>query len=51
MTKFMHEKSVLLVSGIIEERCEEVKAALCGVGLTIREIRTDGGWAAIRLSF
>ena len=51
VTKFMHEKSVLLVSGIIEERCEEVKAALCGVGLTIREIRTDGGWAAIRLSF
>ena len=51
VTKFMHEKSVLLVSGIIEERCEEVKAALCGAGLTIREIRTDGGWAAIRLSF
>ncbi len=50
VTKFMHENSVLLVSGIIEERCEEVKAALCEVGLKIREIYTEGGWAAIRLS-
>lgn len=50
VTKFVHEKTTLLVSGIIEERCEEVKAALVGAGLTIHEIHTEGGWAAIRLT-
>lgn len=49
VTKFMHKDTVLLVSGIIEERCEEVKAALIEAGLTICEIYTEGGWAAIRL--
>ncbi len=50
VTRFMHPGSVLLCSGIIEERCEEVKSALQEAGLTIEEILTENGWAAIRLS-
>ena len=49
VTKFMHADSTLLVSGIIEERCEEVKSALCAAGLNICEMKTEGGWAALRL--
>lgn len=49
VTRFMREQGILLVSGIIEERCEEVKAALLETGLTIEEILTENGWAAIRL--
>lgn len=47
--QFMEPGAVLLVSGIIEERCEEVKAALREAGLSIEEILTENGWAAIRL--
>lgn len=47
--QFMEPGAVLLVSGIIEERCEEVKAALREAGLRIEEILTENGWAAIRL--
>ncbi len=48
-TRFMHPGSILLVSGIIEERCEEVRDALTAAGLHAAEIRTENGWAAIRL--
>lgn len=41
--------SVLLCSGIIEERCGEVEAGLREAGLTVDEVRTENGWAAIRL--
>lgn len=49
VTKFMHADSTLLVSGIFEERCEEVKSALCAAGLNICEMKTEGGWRALRL--
>lgn len=49
VTSFMHPGSVLLVSGIIEERCEEVRSVLEGKGLSVAETRTENGWAAIRL--
>ena len=50
VTQFMHKDSVLLVSGIIEERCEEIKQALIEQGLTVHEVLTENGWAAIRLT-
>lgn len=50
VTRFMHPGSVLLCSGIIEERCEEVKEALTDAGLSIQEVLTENGWAAIRLT-
>ena len=50
VTQFMHKDSVLLVSGIIEERCEEIKQALTKQGLTVHEVLTENGWAAIRLT-
>lgn len=49
VTSFMHPGSVLLVSGIIEERCDEVRGVLEGKGLSAAETRTENGWAAIRL--
>lgn len=50
VTQFMHKDSVLLVSGIIEERCEEIKQALIEQGLAVHEVLTENGWAAIRLT-
>lgn len=50
VSAFMHPGSILLVSGIIEERCGEVKAVLEENGLTAEEVKTENGWAAIRLS-
>lgn len=50
VTQFLKPNGVLLCSGIIEERCEEVKAALTDAGLVIREMQTENGWVAIRLS-
>ena len=48
VVRFMHVGSILVVSGIIEERCDEVKAALQEAGLTIETICTENGWAAIK---
>lgn len=47
---FMSESSLLLVSGIIEERCDEVKAALLGIGLKLLESRSENGWVALKFS-
>lgn len=49
VTSFMHENSVLLVSGIIEERSAEVKEALLAAGLQIEREITENGWVAIKL--
>ena len=35
------------VSGIIEERGDEVEAGLTALGFTVRERRTHGGWCCI----
>jgi len=45
---FMHDSSVLLVSGIIDERCDEVVIALQKVGLEITEKITENGWVAMK---
>ena len=38
---------LLIVSGIIEARTEDVKAGLAGRGLTILAVETEGEWVAI----
>lgn len=48
--QFMHENSVLLVSGIIDERCDEVAEALESQGLALEQSVTENGWVAMRLS-
>lgn len=50
VTSFMHKGSVLLVSGIIEERADEVRAALIKAGLAIVDEAEENGWVAIKLT-
>lgn len=47
VTQFMHEGSVLLCSGIIDQREDDVLAALDGAGLKVLEIKRENGWLAI----
>ncbi|MEG1028238.1 MAG: 50S ribosomal protein L11 methyltransferase, partial [Oscillospiraceae bacterium] len=47
--KLMGENSVLCVSGIIEDRCDEVISALEGLGLKIVERLTENDWTALKL--
>jgi len=44
---FMKESSTFICSGIINERCEEVREALENAGLVIKEVRQRGEWSAI----
>lgn len=46
---FMKKEGVLLVSGIISERLDEVVNALTACGFTVQHVREDGGWCAIKL--
>ncbi len=41
------QDGIFLTSGIIDIRCEEVAQALKKAGLTVKEIKEDGGWVAI----
>lgn len=45
---FMHNDSVLLVSGIIDERSTEVSAALENAGIKIINTVTENGWVAMK---
>ncbi|MBR6762074.1 MAG: 50S ribosomal protein L11 methyltransferase [Oscillospiraceae bacterium] len=47
---FMKDGATILLSGIIDERLEEVLAAMREIGLTVQEIQQSGGWAAVRLT-
>ena len=44
---FMKNGGTFICSGIINERCDEVKKSLESAGLLIEEIRTRGEWSAI----
>lgn len=46
VTSFMHRDSILIVSGIIEERSAEVMQALVGAGLAVTEQKQENGWVA-----
>lgn len=48
VTTFMHKDSVLLVSGIIDERCDEVAAALENAGIKVFDKITENGWVAMK---
>ena len=47
--KYLREDGTLLLSGIIDERLDEVKAAMQEVGLTVTEVGQSAGWAAVKL--
>lgn len=49
VTKFMHKDSVLIVSGIIDERSEEVLAALAQANLQVTTQLEENGWVAALL--
>ena len=44
---YMKDDGVLLASGIITERAEEVMAAIRENGLTVAEVHEDNGWCAL----
>lgn len=47
--QFMRPGAMLLLSGIIDERLNEVLDAMKEVGLTIMQVEQSAGWAAVRL--
>ncbi len=47
--QYMAKDAILLVSGIIDTRCDEVKQALTTAGFTIEKEITENGWVALRL--
>jgi ribosomal protein L11 methyltransferase len=48
--QLLTENGVLITSGVIESRLDEVIAALESAGLKIMEVKTDNGWCAIKAS-
>lgn len=46
---FMSENAVLIVSGIISQRADEVRSALIANGFEITDERTSEDWLAVRL--
>ncbi|MGN1090673.1 MAG: 50S ribosomal protein L11 methyltransferase [Huintestinicola sp.] len=44
--RFMSDDAVIIISGIIIERCDEVMQAMADNGFERIEIRENGGWAA-----
>ncbi len=49
ISKFMHEKTVLVISGIIDERCSDVYKSIDENGFTKIEEIHENGWCAISL--
>ena len=47
--KYLREGGTLLLSGIIDERLDEVTASMREVGLRVMQIEQSAGWAAVRL--
>lgn len=48
--RFMRDGATLLLSGIIDERLEEVLASMKEVGLTVETVSQSAGWAAVKLT-
>lgn len=48
--QFMREGATLLLSGIIDERLDEVLASMEETGFTVESVQQSGGWAAVKLS-
>lgn len=47
VTNFMHKDTVLIVSGIIEDRCSDVFQALSDAGLEIVEKNQENDWVSV----
>lgn len=47
VTSFMHKDTVLIVSGIIEDRCQDVFGALERAGLTIVDQNQENDWVSV----
>ena len=47
ISKYMKDDAILLASGIITERADEVVDAVNANGLRVREKHTDNGWCAL----
>ena len=47
VAKYMNDDAVLLASGIISERADEVTAELVKNRLSVKERITDNGWCAL----
>ena len=50
LPNFLTEKSILICSGILDTRLEDVKAALTKAGLTITAIREKEDWRCVKAS-
>ena len=48
--RYMKDGGALLLSGIIDERLDEVTASMKDAGLTVDRIEQSAGWAAVRLT-
>ncbi|MCX7614678.1 MAG: 50S ribosomal protein L11 methyltransferase [Clostridiales bacterium] len=48
--QFLKKDGTLIVSGIIEERANEVTEALNKNGFSIQDIKKESGWVAVRLT-
>lgn len=48
--QFMRPGATLLLSGIIDERLDEVLEAMRNVGLKVEQVEQSAGWAAVRLT-
>ena len=49
ISKFMHDKTVLVISGIIDERCDDVNKSINENGFVKVEEIHENGWCAISL--
>ncbi len=47
--RFLNPGGILIISGIIDERKEEVTDAVTAAGFEITESRDESGWAAVKL--
>ena len=50
ISQFMHEKTVLVISGIIDERCEDVYKSIKDNNFKIVDEIHENGWCAISLT-
>lgn len=49
--RFLKPDGVFLASGIIDEREQDVRDALAGIGLAVTDARRQGGWVALACRF
>jgi ribosomal protein L11 methylase PrmA len=49
ISKFMHSETVLVISGIIDERCDDVNKSINENGFIKVEEIHENGWCAISL--